>query len=59
MPTLASKKGKSIKLCFYTALFAIKRWGLEKKPLLVVFSSYIYVYVSVLHHILIDFVLES
>ncbi len=35
------------------------RGGLEKQPLLVVLSSYVHCYVSVLHLILIDFVLES
>jgi hypothetical protein len=38
---------------------AIEWQGLEKQPLLVVLSSYVHFYVSVLHLILIDFVLES
>jgi hypothetical protein len=44
---------------FTTFSLAIDRWGLEKQPLLVVLSSYVHFYFSVLHLILIDFVLES
>ncbi len=44
---------------FTTFSLAIERLGLEKQPLLVVLSSYIHLYVSILHLILIDFVLES
>ncbi len=44
---------------FTTFSLAIEQWGLEKQPLLVVLSSCIHFYVSVLHLILIDFVLES
>jgi hypothetical protein len=44
---------------FTTFSLAIKRQGLEKQPLLVVLSSYVQVYVSTLHLISIDFVLES
>ena len=44
---------------FTTFSLVIKQRGLEKQPLLVVSSSYIHFYVSVLHLILIDFVLES
>jgi hypothetical protein len=44
---------------FTTFSLAIKWWGLEKQTLLVVFSSYVHFYFSILHLILIDFVLES
>ncbi len=44
---------------FTTFLLAIERGGLEKQPLPVVLSSYVHFYVSILHLILIDFVLES
>jgi hypothetical protein len=44
---------------FTTFSLAIERQGLDKQPLLVVLSSFIHFYVSVLHLILIDFVLES
>jgi hypothetical protein len=44
---------------FTTFSLAIERRGLEKQPLLVVLSSYVHFYVSVLHLILVDFGLES
>jgi hypothetical protein len=44
---------------FTTFSLAIKRQGLMKQPLLVVLSSYINFFASVLHLILIDFELES
>ncbi len=44
---------------FTTFSLAIEQRGLEKQHLLVVLSSYVHFYVSVLHLILIDFALES
>jgi hypothetical protein len=44
---------------FTTFSLAIEWWELEKKTLLVVLSFYVYFYNSILHLILIDFVLES
>jgi hypothetical protein len=44
---------------FTTFSLAIKQRGLEEQPLLVLLSSYVHFYVSVLHLSLIDFVHES
>jgi hypothetical protein len=47
--------------CAFTTFSLAIKWqrGLKKQPLLVVFSSYVHFHVSVLHLILIDFLLES